>query len=387
MKIALVIEQFNLNKGGQERSTLEIAELLAARGIDVSIITAEVENLPGNVKTRIVNLKIRTPFRFARFIQFARQARKRINKEGFDVVHAITPISCADVYQPRGGLIQETFERNLARRKGLAWLNHRMIGPNLRQRLVRRMEMDLAYRTNCQFLAVSDYVRRQCVRHLGLADDRISIIFNGVDLNRLPNPIDTQQRSHLRTILKIGDDQLAGVFAATNFKLKGLDVIIDSALLLKRLHPHVFPRFKFLISGPDKVRSFFNKISGLGLEDSFLFLGPTNDIGSLYHASDFLIHPTWYDPCSRVVLESLACGLPAITTQFNGAGELIGQGDCGFVMNDPGDPNELLQYWIRLLDSDLRKRFAKNALALRPRISMDHHVRQLVEFYQKVIKK
>ena len=33
-----------------------------------------------------------------------------------------------------------------------------------------------------------------------------------------------------------------------------------------------------------------------------------------YFAADFLVHPTFYDPCSLVVLKALACGLPIITT-------------------------------------------------------------------------
>ena len=42
-----------------------------------------------------------------------------------------------------------------------------------------------------------------------------------------------------------------------------------------------------------------------------------------YAAADLYVHPTFYDPCSLVVLEAAACGLPIITSRYNGAAELF----------------------------------------------------------------
>ncbi len=385
MNVALVIEQLDLQKGGQERSTLEIAERLAARGISTTLIAGLTDNLPGTSESRIIDLKLPYPPGFTRYLEFVKRAGKVIRSEKIDLVHAITPIPIADVYQPRGGLIQETFERNLARRKGFSQWIRRLIGPNFRQRMLRRTERELASKTNCQFLAVSDYVRRQCQQHLHLDDQRVHVIFNGVDISRLPEKSDPQRRSHLRSMLKIRDDQLAGVFAATNFGLKGLGTILEAAVLLRNQHPQLLGRFKFLICGPDNPRPHFERIRDLGLEQTFLLLGPTGSIGQLYEISDFLIHPTWYDPCSRVVLEALACGVPAISTRFNGASELIQQVDGGFVLDDPGDAQMLMEFWVRLLDDNLRSRFARNARTLRSQISMEHHVGQLIQFYEKIL--
>jgi UDP-glucose:(heptosyl)LPS alpha-1,3-glucosyltransferase len=47
--------------------------------------------------------------------------------------------------------------------------------------------------------------------------------------------------------------------------------------------------------------------------------------------------PTLYDPCSNVVLEALACGLPAVTTAANGAAEFITPGGNGAVIPQPDD--------------------------------------------------
>ena len=65
------------------------------------------------------------------------------------------------------------------------------------------------------------------------------------------------------------------------------------------------------------------------------FLGFHPDIRECYASSDFFVLPTYYDPCSLVVLEALACGLPVITTAQNGAGELMTDGREGYVSPRP----------------------------------------------------
>src|SRR5439155_13157775 len=72
-----------------------------------------------------------------------------------------------------------------------------------------------------------------------------------------------------------------------------------------------------------------------GLGNTVHLLGFQPDIRPCFHAADFFVLPTYYDPCSLVVFEALACGLPVITTACNGAGELIAEGREGFVVNAP----------------------------------------------------
>ncbi len=54
------------------------------------------------------------------------------------------------------------------------------------------------------------------------------------------------------------------------------------------------------------------------------------------------MQPTYYDPCSLVVLEALACGLPVITTAQNGASELMTDGREGYILTTPDAQGELI---------------------------------------------
>lgn len=378
----MVIEEFDLQKGGQERSTFEIAELLATKGMDVTIVTAESAGLPEGAKSKLKDFQIKHPSRARRYRIFAEETNIYFKKNPFDIVHAITPVPDANVYQPRGGLAGEIFDRNLARYTGFRRAIRKVFGMNPRMREIDRMERFLADQTTCKFLAVSDYVQRQMM-HLGLQADRTKVIFNGVDLKRLPAERNQDERNHLRAVIGVVPEERVGVFIATNFKLKGLDTLIETVRLLREEHGDIFSGFRFVIAGPDKNRTYFEKVQRLGLSEHILFLGPSGQIGRLFNMADFLIHPTWYDPCSRVVLEAMACGLPAISTKYNGASELLEKHHCGIIIDDPMDAKAFMDACVKILDDNLRMQFSRNGIIARDQISMDRHVDELIEFYRK----
>jgi UDP-glucose:(heptosyl)LPS alpha-1,3-glucosyltransferase len=106
---------------------------------------------------------------------------------------------------------------------------------------------------------------------------------------------------------------------------------------------------------------------------------------AFYHAADLLVHPTYYDPCSRVVLEALAAGLPVITTRFNGAAERITSGRQGYVLESPDDVAGLAQAIVRLCDDEHRHSCAKAASGAITGISMREHARRACRLYEELV--
>jgi Glycosyltransferase len=66
--------------------------------------------------------------------------------------------------------------------------------------------------------------------------------------------------------------------------------------------------------------------------DRVYFKGVAEDVRPLYRAADVLVHPAWYDPAPNVILESMAMGLPVITSTTCGNQELVAEGESGFVI-------------------------------------------------------
>ncbi|MHC4094140.1 MAG: glycosyltransferase, partial [Planctomycetota bacterium] len=107
-------------------------------------------------------------------------------------------------------------------------------------------------------------------------------------------------------------------------------------------------------------------------------------IGAFYHAADLLVHPTYYDPCSRVVLEAMVAGLPCVTTRFDGASEVIEDGISGFVLPSPEDRDELVQRVRLLAKSQARHEMGEAAVRAGQQASMRRHAQQIAALYAEV---
>ncbi len=124
----------------------------------------------------------------------------------------------------------------------------------------------------------------------------------------------------------------------------------------------------------------------MGLDATVHLIGYLPDVRSAFHAADFFCLPTYYDPCSLVVFEALACGLPVITTAYNGAGELMTQGREGFVVPSADDHEALADAMDRLTDDEARRVMSGNATALGRAQSFDRHVERLVAVFEDVVE-
>jgi glycosyltransferase involved in cell wall biosynthesis len=143
------------------------------------------------------------------------------------------------------------------------------------------------------------------------------------------------------------------------------------------------PRLRILVVGKEDAASYAALARKLNVADRVLFAGATADPSSFYAAADFFVLPTRHDPCSLVVLEALAMGKPVISTVFNGACEIMQPGTHGFVLADPTDVEGIAGAMRELLDDGRRLEMSAACLALRPRLSYETHVRQLLEIYEK----
>jgi UDP-glucose:(heptosyl)LPS alpha-1,3-glucosyltransferase len=122
----------------------------------------------------------------------------------------------------------------------------------------------------------------------------------------------------------------------------------------------------------------------LGVADRLVFLGHRGDPKDAYFAADFLVHPTFYDPCSLVALEALACGLPVITSRYNGASELLSPPTDGLVIDDPHNADALAAAMTRMLDPRYRQAAAHAARQTASRWTFEHHYQALVSVLGEV---
>jgi UDP-glucose:(heptosyl)LPS alpha-1,3-glucosyltransferase len=380
MRIALVCEHVELRRGGAEASTLQFARHLLDHGIDVELVTRSAP--PPCPGLRVHVLKERRALRGLRSAAFARAADDLIARLQPDVVHGVTLCLSADVYEPRGGALPESVARNVALRltapgrvlkRATNWFD-------LKQRSMLALEHRLMTgRRPPRLVAISDYVARQFVHHYGLSPAAVFKSFNGVD----PPAIDERQRQQwrreLRRSLAVDDGEPLVLLVAHNFKLKGVANWLRAMAALEQ-------PLRSVIVGRDHSEPYERLAERLGVSRRVTFAGNQSAMEPYYSAADLLVHPTYYDPCSRVVLEALLWGLPCVTTRFNGAAEVLEDGITGRVIADPDDTAALAAAAAEASAASYRQALAERQPRLRHDLSAARHAAEVIRLYESVAR-
>jgi UDP-glucose:(heptosyl)LPS alpha-1,3-glucosyltransferase len=227
---------------------------------------------------------------------------------------------------------------------------------------------------------VSKLVARDLERTLGWPMERTRLIYNGVDLQRFAPANRELHRDAVRKRLKIRPEELLVLFVAHNATLKGLPTLIRAVGQLRQANKPV----RLVTIGGDDARKYARAARDQGAEDAIACLGAIEDTAPFYAAADVFALPTWYDSCSLVVLEALASGVPVITSSHNGASELLTEGRDGFVIDDPGDWQQLAAHLTTLLDPTTRQQMGMAARHLAERQPVEANYRQVMALWQQI---
>lgn len=382
VKVAIVAEWLDPWRGGAETSTHQFIHQLMDRGVDLHLFTRSRPSPTPGLDVHCVNGPAISRARQTRL--FINRVDRELSGHHFDVVHAITPCRSATVYQPRGGTLVETIERNIAMRSSRPARSLKRLGLHLNRRQQWLLRLERKLMTDPQgplIVALSEYVADQLRRHYGVPDSRIRKIFNGVDLPQLSADERSERRERIRREYQIPSDELLVVCVAHNFRLKGVHRWMQALALLRAAGRR---DVRSLVLGRGESAAWHRLARRLKLADSLTFVGQTDRIEEFYAAGDLLVHPTYYDPCSRVVLEALAHGLPCVTSRWDGSSELITEGVNGYVLADPGDVRALAKAVEKLHDPKRRAEMSAAAREAAAGASMARHTAEMTALYAEL---
>lgn len=375
MKIALIILHADPARGGAERYTVDLAAALAAAGHDVSLVaTSFAAETPG----KRVHLDVKAASRRGYYLKMLDALDRHLEGEKYDAVHAMLPVRRCDVYHPHAGLAVEGVasghEKYDGVRRAMAVMGNRL---NLKRRAFAVVEKELLNGANPPVvLCLSEYVKAAVRKHYALPEQKLATLFNAVDLKKFDPSSRPGERIRMRKELGLKDTQLAALIMAQDFQRKGLAEAIKALPKDKRL--------SLMVVGKQDPMPYVELARQCGVDSQLITCGPTRDPYAYYAAADFFVLPTRHDPCSLVVLEALAMGLPVISTKANGATEIMTEGLHGFVLADARDVGTLREKYQVLMDDAKRAEIAAACLELRPRLSQDEHVRKLISIYDEV---
>lgn len=143
------------------------------------------------------------------------------------------------------------------------------------------------------------------------------------------------------------------VFISRIMKEKGIDQYLDAAVAIRKKHPNT----RFHICGFCE-QAYETRIAELSENGTVVYHGMVDDIREILKETHCTVHPTFYpEGLSNVLLESLACARPIITTNRPGCREVIDDGVNGYVVNerDSADLIEKIEKFLQLTDEQKRE--------------------------------
>lgn len=366
MKICLIARCISLTWGGIERISVSLARGLADAGHEVRILTTKSDTqIPG---VTISVLPVSGPFSAGRMWSFQRAARRVVEDGGFDVVYGICRVYPVDIYRAGDGL--QVHWMRLRHPNALIRAARYLTSPvNL---LVRQTEERLFRNSGRRlFITNSRLLKEQIHRYYAVPEDKIKVIYNGVD-HALFNPGVKTHRTAMRAKYGIESDATVVLYAANNWSRKGLATIIRA---LPRMGT---AKVRVVIVGRGKERHYRKLAQAQGLPpDALVFAGHTTGIEMFYGMSDLFVLPSMYEPFSNVCLEAMASGLPVVTTAANGACELITPGEDGYVLTDWADDAELARHMAQIIAGGQLAKMGDNAAQKALQFSWDRHLEEL----------
>jgi len=183
-------------------------------------------------------------------------------------------------------------------------------------------------------IVVADRVAADIERLYGFPRERTVTVHNGFDPDEF-NPVASAHRTAVRAELGIPTEATVLLLAANELARKGLPVLVEAVAMVDD------PRLHVLLVGRTRPTPYMRRVTDLGISERFHYGGARSDMGRIYAASDMLVLPTRYEAFCIAVVEALASGLPVITTDVPGAGDLVVDDVNGRLQRDPADAGEL----------------------------------------------
>jgi glycosyltransferase involved in cell wall biosynthesis len=366
MKILFVAEKYPPTVGGGETHLHQLAEGLAARGHDVTVLTEPTDQAdPHGYRSGTVRIREVTGLAAAceRFDckDAVTALHAAFTQDRYDVVHVINyvPAILTSLLRPvvPGRLVVSLFETLIPGTRVFDLWKEWGVEASLRQGLSATLRPDLHV---CGSQNYEDWVREA-----GFTEPSVVVTF-GTDLTAFA-PTD-EQRAATRADLGLDGRQVLFIPARPVPRKR----IEDAITALARILPSV-PDACLLLTAPTgrSNQAYCTELDRLthshGLDDHVTWVEGLGwqDMPALYAACDAVVMPSAHESWGIALTEAMASRRPVVTTDIKGHWEVVDD-ERTALLYQPGDVDTLAKALTRVLTddvSDMVERAHQEALA------------------------
>lgn len=359
LKIAVVVKSFNLS-GGMERYAVAVAQGLTQKGHQVDIVTREADAtllLPG---MRCLWLPKRLSFSSVlSAMALAADAAKILAEKEYDIIHShergySQNVLTCHCFSFKGSLRSYPF---------LRWFDQTFLSPRgwlylfleARQMQTRRV------------VAVSTAIKNDIADTYDRVG-RVSVIEPGVDGEKFHPEAVQKRRNAMRQELSIPPDHKVVLFVGSEFKRKGMDILIP-AIETEGL-------YLLAVGRGDSLDRYKRLAVECGVSKRVHFAGLCEDVLHYYAAADLVVLPSQSEAFGMSVLEGMSCGLPVVVTPNVGAASLITHGVNGYIVEQSG----LVAFFLNLPEQQTLRKVGAAAR----QTAVNHQWQNVVNQYEKL---
>ena len=236
------------------------------------------------------------------------------------------------------------------------------------------------FKTADKIVANSEAVKNYLIAE-GINEKKISVIYNGLDLERL-KPETTDREKICAELNLPTDEKIKFITLVANLRhtVKNQPMLLRSAAKVLSK----FPDAHFVLAGEGELKNDLeNLASELKITKNTHFIGRCTKIPELLSVSYVGVLTSFNEGFSNSILEYMAAGKPVIATNVGGASEAIIENETGFLIKSDDD-EALANRLIELLeDEEKAARFgSKGSEIVREKFSLEAQLKKTLELYE-----
>ncbi len=194
-------------------------------------------------------------------------------------------------------------------------------------------------------VGVGGAVRQALITNEGIRSERITVIYNGIDLKSFANG--SPHREAARQEMGVGVNDFVILQVARLDYLKDHLTAIRTFERVLRRRPD---SWLVLVGEGPEFPIIQSLVVEKNLTDRVLFLGLRSDIPRLLAASDLFLLTSISEGIPVTLIEAMAAGLPIVSTDVGGVGEVVENGKSG-LLAPSGDDASLANCVVELVEN------------------------------------
>lgn len=258
-------------------------------------------------------------------------------------------------------------------------------------RLKTRKWLDLTLKASCRradvIVTVSEFSKREIIKYLKIPEDRIRVMYPGVDLELFHTGYSDDQIQASKRKYGINGDYI--LYLGTIEPRKNIQRLIEAyEQILESTVPEKRDGLPQLVLAGGRgwlCDDIYRAANKENLKGKVLFTGYIDEEDSpcLLSGALFFCFPSLYEGFGTPPVEALACGTPVLTANVASMPEVLGE---YAVYADPQSVNSIADGMRRLLTDDcLRSRLSQDGAKYAKRYDWYYSVDRMKQIYEELL--